>query len=31
MSCVTELWGQVYLPAGLNKDHITKYPVLHYT
>jgi len=28
---VTELWGQIQLPAGLNRQHVTKYPLVLYT
>jgi len=31
LSCLTELWGQMFLPAGLNKEHITQYPVVIHT
>ena len=27
----TELWGQLHLPVGLNKEHITQYPTVLYT
>ena len=29
--CVTELWGQLFVPAGLNKQEITEYPALLHT
>jgi len=31
LSCLTELWGELQLPAGLNKQHITQYPLVVYT